>query len=322
MGVDYGEKRGVRETANRKWLVARRTFLKASGALLAGAGLSQVSCAMLPGRRRRSLRFGVVTDCHYADADRAGTRHYRESLDKLGECVELMNDRNVDFLIELGDFKDQNKPPVEAKTISYLRAVEKAFRKFRGPTYHALGNHDLDSISKKQFLDNVENTGIHPAKSYYSFDSGGVHFIVLDANYKSDGSSYDHGNFNWTDTNIPPTELAWLEEDLAGVQGPAIVFNHQLLDGAGSQYVKNAKAIRAVLQSSSKVAAVFQGHHHDGSYSQIEGIHYHTLKATVEGSGRQNNSYAVVEVRPGGDIIVTGYRKAVSRELADAALPV
>jgi alkaline phosphatase len=61
---------------------------------------------------------------------------------------------------------------------------------------------------------------------------------------------------------------------------------------------------------------VFQGHQHSGGYSQIEGIHYYTLKAVVEGPGEEDNAYAVVEVRPDGRIIVTGYRKAVSRRMA------
>ena len=30
---------------------------------------------------------------------------------KLSECVDLMNEQKVDFLIELGDFKDQGNPP-------------------------------------------------------------------------------------------------------------------------------------------------------------------------------------------------------------------
>jgi hypothetical protein len=79
--------------------------------------------------------------------------------------------------------------------------------------------------------------------------------------------------------------------------------------------VKNAAQVRQILKASGKVLAVFQGHHHSGSYNSIEGIHYYTLKATVEGRGSENNSYAIVEVNPDGSITVTGYRKAESKEL-------
>lgn len=282
--------------------------------------LTPFSCSGPTGRARRpgTVRFGIVTDCHYADADTVGTRYYRHSLDKLAECIDAMNKLQVDFLVELGDFKDQNSPPVERKTLSYLRAAESVFRKFDGPTYHVLGNHDADSISKTQFLNNIENTGIDSDSSYYSFDYNGVHFVVLDANYKTDGADYDHGNFDWTDANIPPAELQWLRQDLATSCGEVIILIHQLLDGTGSHYVKNAAEARQILEQSGRNLAVFQGHFHDGGYNLIGGIHYYTLKAVIEGPSPENNSYAIVEVRPDMSIIVTGYRKADSKQLAPA----
>jgi hypothetical protein len=181
-----------------------------------------------------------------------------------------------------------------------------------------LGNHDADSLSKAQFLANVENTGMAPDKSYYSFDFNCVHFVVLDANYITDGTDYDHGDFDWTDANVPPVELQWLRQDLAASGGAVIVLIHQLLDGTGPYYVKNAAEVRQILEQSGRVLAVFQGHHHDGGYSRIEGIHYYTLKALVEGPGTENNSYAIVEVLPDMSITVTGYRKAVSKKLVPA----
>ena len=265
------------------------------------------------------MRFGIVTDCHYADADPLGTRFYRESLGKLAECVDRMNTERVDFLIELGDFKDQNRPAVEEKTLVHLQNIEAAFRRFNGRRYHVLGNHDVDSISKQQFLSHVEDTGIDAGRSYYSFDVSGLHFIVLDANYRPDGSDYDHGNFDWTNANIPAHELDWLQRDLAACSGCTVVFVHQRLDGAGPVFVKNASQVRRILQASGQVLAVFQGHDHDGDYSHLDGIHYYTLKAVVEGHGEDNNSYAVIEVHPDRNVTVTGYRRASSMRLSCAA---
>ena len=308
------------ESGGHHWCVTRRDCLKSSVRALASLTALPLSCApeSRSSARQGTARFGIVTDCHYANADAAGTRFYRQSLDKLSECVALMNAEKVDFLIELGDFKDQDKPPVEKKTLSYLQAVERVFQGFHGPTYHVLGNHDLDSISKRQFLAGIDNTNIDPSRSYDSFDLNALHFIVLDANFKTDGSAYDHGNFDWTDANIPPDELAWLNRDLSETSGPVIVFTHQLLDGTGSVYINNADEVRHILQASGKVLAVFQGHHHSGSYTQIAGIHYYTLKALVEGSGPDNNSYAIAEIFPDSSIMVTGYRKAQSRQLVSS----
>ena len=297
-----------------KWFITRRDFLKAS--VLAGLSTAVFSGCSHLNRSRTKAYFGIVTDSHYADTDARDGRYYRESTGKMAECVEFMNEQKVGFLVELGDFKDQNDPAVEERTISHLRAIEKVFQQFQGPKYHVIGNHDIDSISKEQFLENITNTNIRAGSACYSFDSRGIHFVVLDANYRTDGISYDRGNFTWTDTHIPPLQLEWLRQDLAATSIPTITFIHQLLDGTGGLYVDNAEEVRNILQASGKVLAVFQGHKHDGDYNNIEGIHYYTLKAMVAGSGPENNSYATVDVLGDNDIIVTGYRKAVSRKLS------
>jgi len=297
--------------------MSRRTFLRGGAAVAANAALASLSC-VAPDRFTRSgrpVRFGIVTDCHYADAEAVGTRFYRESPGKLAECVVRMNAERVDFLVELGDFKDQDRPAVERKTLSYLQAIEAVFRGFRGPRYHVLGNHDMDSISKQQFLSRVTNPGTANGRGYYSFDVKGLHCIVLDANYRADGGDYDHGDFDWTDANVPAHELDWLQQDLAASRGPVVVFIHQLLDGTGPVYVKNASELRPVLGASGRVLAVFQGHHHEGAYSCINNIHYYTLPAMVEGTGGENNSYAIVEVHPSRGVTVTGYHKAPSMRL-------
>ncbi|MBN2132055.1 MAG: metallophosphoesterase [Sedimentisphaerales bacterium] len=301
--------------------ISRRELLRVAGASFMAPALLSLSCTRsgISGRTRRPVRFGLVTDCHYADAEPAGTRFYGESLAKLSECVALMNDEQVDFLIELGDFKDQGRPPVERETLSYLQAIENVFQRFNGPTYHVLGNHDMDSISKAQCLARMKNTNVDAGRSYYSFDVRSIHCVVLDANYTSSGQDYDHGNFDWTDANIPPAELDWLRKDLATASGPVVAFLHQLLDGTGSVYVKNAADVRDILEGAGNVLAVFQGHHHAGSYTCISGIHYYTLKALIEGSGLASSAYAIAEVQPDGNITISGYRKAESRHLAPPA---
>ena len=293
------------QTRNR-WQTSRRDFLKGSTALLIGGVLAQ------EGEEKRALRFGLVTDFHYADCEKRGTRHYRESLGKMKECVSLMNEKKVAFLAELGDLKDQADQPKEKETRAFLKTIEAEFAEFKGPRYHVIGNHDIDSISKEQFLANVENTGIAKDKSYYSFDSKWVHFVVLDANYLADGSDCAPGNCEWTDTHVPKKELEWLRRDLEATKLPVVVLAHQRLDGRGSHFTKNSDEVRKLLEKSGRVLVVFQGHDHRGGHSLIGGIHYYTLKAAVEGSGEENNSYGIVEVRRNGDIVVEGFRKAVN----------
>jgi predicted phosphodiesterase len=295
--------------------ITRRDFLKLSSFILTGLTISPkfaFSQKRNPGIR---VKFGIVTDSHYADTHPKRNRYFRESISKMKECVELMNQMEVDFLIELGDFKDQDSPPNKNNTLIYLRTIESIFRQFKGPKYHVIGNHDLDSISKEDFSKIANNTMIPSHSTFYSFDLKSLHFIVLDANFKSDGSDYRNGNFDWRDTNISTSEIDWLKMDLRSTNKPIIVFIHQQLDCEGDLCVNNADEVRNILDNSSKAIAVIQGHNHNGDYRQIKGIHYYTLKAMVDGSGSQNNSYAIVEVFDDGSISITGYRKAVTKKL-------
>ena len=304
--------------SDRSWIITRRDFLKASALGVTFLSFSQLSA--LAGSDNNVIRFAIVTDAHYGDIDTSEntSRFYKESIAKMTECVELMNKEKVDFLIELGDFKDAAPKGDQPQTIEYIKAIENVYQQFQGPKYHVLGNHDIDCITKEQFMANIKNTGIKDGLSYYSFDQNGVHFVVLDANYRDDCVSYAPGNYKWTSANIPPTELDWLKQDLQQAKGPAIIFIHQLLDGEGDVYVDNASQVRQVLEDAGNVLAVFNGHHHTGQHNLINNIHYYTLKAMVEGSGQENNAYAIVELHKDSSIAITGYRKAVSKVLMPA----
>ena len=229
--------------------IARRQFIKLTG--MATTGLLLNSCFS---SKNKSIRFGLVTDSHYADREPAGNRHYRESLGKMQECIEVMNKEKVDFLIHLGDFKDQDQSQKTENTLEYLRTLETEFSKFDGPRYHCVGNHDVDSITKQQFLTNVENTGIPKDKSYYSFDSGDFHCVVLDSNFHEDGRDhYFKEGADWKNTNMPKSELEWLSKDLKSTDLPVLIFAHHPLHKyeahGGSYQVRNYEEIQQILQS-------------------------------------------------------------------------
>ncbi len=286
--------------------LTRRDFIKTSSVLIAGL-------TVLPSyrfKKVRSVRFGWVTDIHYAEAEAKWNRYYNEGLDKLKEVVDLFNEENVDFAIETGDFKDQHEPPVEKDTLSFLKAIEAEFSKFHGSRYHVLGNHDMDSLSKDQFMNEIDNTGIEDKSTYYFFDRNGIRFVVLDACFTEEDKPYNHNDYSWKDTNIPQVELNWLENVLKSSDYPVCVFAHQLLDNSGDMYVNNSEEVRRILEKSKKVFCVLQGHMHEGDMNVINDILYFTQKALVEGSGAENNSYSIVTVNSKGEVLIEGYRKA------------
>ncbi len=249
--------------------------------------------------RSNKVRFGLVADLHYAEVSTLGSRQYSLSGQKLAKAIEIIRLQKPEFLIELGDFKDQATPPDAKGTLDYLRAIESVLQSFGGPVYHVLGNHDMDSLSKEEFLATTQNARSANGKAYYSFRMRGCTSIVLDANFNVDGSHYNRGNFDWTYSSVPEHQLEWLKGELKRAEGPVFLFIHQLLDGfsavPSSVCVKNWPQIVKILEESRKVAAVFQGHHHEGHYSLRQGIHYFTLPAMVEG-GLEQNSFAVVEI--------------------------
>jgi len=290
----------------------RRDFIKAisGGLLLMYAGSSANA---LPEGRKHSVRFGIITDSHYADIDTEGTRHYRDSLGKVREAVGCFNDSDLDFIIELGDMKDMAPEKDAHETLRYLDEIEKEFLKFKGPAYHVLGNHDMDCISKEEFLSHTRNYGKANGKPHYAFTVKGVRFIILDANFNEDMSPYCRGNFKWTSAWIPQEQLEWLKKELKdNLRKPVIVFIHQLLDSNSDinpiLCVGNADEIREILESHGHVAAVFQGHHHPGHYSCSNGIHYITLPGMIEKDAPAHNSYATVELRLDGSICIDGFK--------------
>jgi|WetSurMetagenome_2_1015567.scaffolds.fasta_scaffold202278_2 hypothetical protein len=262
------------------------------------------------------LRIGLVTDVHYAEIPDNGNRTYSQSLVKLQSFIDTMNRLKPDFIIELGDFKDMDTPPIAAKALIYLNRAEKVFSGFQGPRYHVLGNHDEDCITKQKFLSVIENTGISPDKSHYSFDMRGFHCVVLDACFDSTGKEYSSGKYNWGDANIPNSELKWLKSDLKETQLPVLVFIHHRLDGYGAYFIKNASTVRRILERKGKVTAVFQGHYHEGNYQCINNIHYYTLRSLVEGNSPKGYNFALAEITSDGKINIRGFGETETTEMS------
>lgn len=280
-------------------ILNRRAFIQGSTLFLAGAATGCSGLQSIGGNQ--PVRIGLITDIHYADKTRVNTRYYRDSLAKMQQAVAYFNEARPDFIVELGDLVDSAGGSVEIE-LDYLRTIEAELAKAKAPRHYVLGNHCVDVLTKEEFL---ANTG---AKStYYSFNQGRYHFVVLDACFREDGEPYGRNNSNWRDTNIPPAELQWLENDLASTDRPTIIFIHQRLDKTTYHSVNNHADVRAILEAGGKVQAVFQGHSHENEYVMVNGIHYCVVRAMVEGEGAKNNSYGMLTIAPNGSMMIDGF---------------
>ena len=280
--------------------LGRRAFLRNGTLLLAAATVDASS--LLAEEQESKLRVGLVTDLHYADKPPAGTRHYRETPDKLAAAAKQFGKDKPAFLVELGDFIDA-ADSVDTE-LGYLKRINRDFTAICKNRHYVLGNHCVYTLTKTEFLE-----GVGQKKSYYSFDSSDFHFVVLDSCFRSDGEPYGRKNFEWTDPNIPAAEVEWLKADLKETSKKAVVFAHQRLDVSNHYGVKNAADVRKVLEQSEKVLAVLQGHSHKNDHKDIGGIHYCTLVAMVEGSGAESNGYSLMNLAEDGTIQISGFRK-------------
>jgi alkaline phosphatase len=287
--------------------IGRRVFLRGGILLLSTVGVPALDA--VAANVESALTVGLITDLHHADKPPAGSRYYRQTLGKFAEAAQRFAIEKPDFVVELGDLIDA-ADSVETE-LGYLETINQQFASVCDERHYVLGNHCVDTLTKAEFLGHVGQS-----ESYYSFDQSGFHFIVLDSCFRRDGEPYQRKNFDWTDANIPTAELRWLAADLELTNDPVIVFAHQRLDVTGQHSVHNAAEVRRLLEKSDKVFAVFQGHSHQNDVQEINGIHYCTLVAMIEGSGSQNSGYAVLDIHRDGTLRLTGFRRQQNHQFA------
>ena len=256
------------------------------------------------------VRFGLVADPHVADLPDAIGRRYRLAAGRIEAAAKTLAAEDAEFLVELGDLKDAG--PDEAATLANLAAAAVALRAFPGPVHPVLGNHDVDRITKAQFLRGfADGLGLpDPPAPFGAFDVRGVRFVRLDCDFFPDGRELDVGDRNHRDCTVPPDHVAWLRGVLAAAPGPCVVFCHSLLTGDWDSVITNGADIRAVLEAAGNVCAVFQAHTHADAFKEIDGIRYCTVPSIAHDAG----PYERVDVFPDGRVRVRGFAGAPDRE--------
>ncbi len=140
---------------------------------------------------------------------------------------------------------------------------ERAVTRMGVPFYQAIGNHDLELTAKTTEAAGA-TYGAYFGPSYYSFDRGAVHYVVLD-NVFWHGSGYVG--------YLAERQLQWLAADLATVQpgAPVIVLLHippvsTMMDRTGEAFnptisMTNKEALYRVLEPYD--AYLLSGHTHE-----------------------------------------------------------
>ncbi len=249
------------------------------------------------------LSFGVISDVQYCEGKSYGSRFFSNSLTKLDEAINDLNNSDIDFIVNLGDLIDRDFKSFEP----VMHILEKSDNRI----YHVLGNHDF--TVKRRYKKNVRNK-LTGDESYYSFTKYGFRFIMLNtceiSNYygpvlsaikarvivdKLETKSYPSA-FDWNG-EMSKKQIEWFKSELAEARDRdenVLVFSHHTIEPAGPHNVFNREEMLEIVSDYDNIIAWFSGHDHSGDYHHTHNIHFVTMKGMVETPDK--NSWAIVEI--------------------------
>jgi 3',5'-cyclic AMP phosphodiesterase CpdA len=187
-----------------------------------------------------AFSFAVFGDVHANDTV------YRKIISRINA------DKSIEFAVNTGDLVNRGEKN------DYLKYLE-LNKSLRVPIYTAKGNHDAVYYGYRYFNKYI-------GESYYSFDRGNSHFIILD---------------NALRRNFDSSQYNWLLSDLkADKKEHTFVFFHKpVFDGSGlySDYIMESKRFGELIMGTfrrNKVDMVFTGHIHGYGKAEREGVVY------------------------------------------------
>jgi len=252
-----------------------------------------------------ALSFGVIADPQYADQAARGTRYYRQSIQKLKNAMERLNQDSLDFVVTLGDVIDKN--------FASFDTMMPLYDTLKAPSRFVLGNHDF-SVADEKKKDVM--AAMKMPRSYYSELRHGWRLIYLDG---TDISTFRYSKNDprtisaqkvlqgfkkqklrqavpWNG-GIGKEQMKWLKKELDTAKSAkerVIIFNHYpAYPSADGHNLWNAKEVVDLISSCDHVMAYMNGHNHKGNYAEHKGCHYVNFKGMVE--TENTNAYAIVK---------------------------
>ncbi len=217
------------------------------------------------------MKFLLFADLHYSPG-RFKTLEW-EALHTFQRHAE---EAQCDMIIHAGDFCHR---PLEVT--DYINA----YNSFHIPSYHCLGNHDMDTCSME------ETVRLYNMPSdYYFFDKGGYRFVVLNTSYIKDGENYipysSSNYFKYPEKDlIPPFELEWLRETVNSSDYPCILISHAAFDRVNG--IRNREEVLDLINEANEkkphsVLMCINGHYHRDHLGILNGVIYYDMNAASQ----------------------------------------
>jgi alkaline phosphatase len=297
--------------------IVKKVLFKSIVIVVIVFGASQLYNAIPKWHRKiktnEDLKIGIITDTHIhpkrIDRDNKNQNAPRRLTEKdmipIRNFVADMKIFKPDFIVHLGDVIEGTNDQ-DYVGIMGINLVKNELEKIGVPIYWAIGNHELRSLTKEQF---VETLGLSSLTQ--SFDIGDYRFVILDANYNVKNLPRTPPLDNiYIPGHIPPGELKWLKERLM-TEKQVFVFMHHgaFLDGSVGDYdekkrqnkikksINNAKELQEIFKEY-RVAGFFNGHMEARRYEKSQWTAYYSLTGTKK-SKKYPDSYYELTITDG-----------------------
>jgi Icc protein len=249
--------------------LSRREFLGYLGSgAVAGTATLLTGCSWATGGKRTpGLKLVFYTDVH--------ARREWETPKALAMAAEAINRQHPDIVIGGGDLITDGFQSGAEAVAPRWDVYMGMHRAIRGELHSAIGNHDLVGAIPEDGSTPAEDPRaefrrrLGVTRTYYSFDAGGYHFMLLDSIEIVGGKLKYRGH-------ISAGQLEWIRQDLATVPGdqpiilamhiPLVTSFYQMTEGAtaaapANRVVTNNREVLNLFDAHN-LQLVLQGHLH------------------------------------------------------------
>ena len=244
------------------------------------------------------IRFGLFADLHSSLPGTEARGSSMRTADDLRKGMARFAGEGVSFAVCLGDCLQ----PASDRAAQYeqMKALVRDWSGYGFPVHITPGNHEFQQLSFADYLEIFQTD-----RTWYSFSLGGIRFVFLDTAFNPDGTHFSEDNFDWRFAKIPDEEAAWLKK-LLSVPARTFVFAHYNLFFAPGEpeaewyQIGNHAEIRAVLEASGCVEAVFQAHLHEFRSLERNGIRYVNVPSPERSPAYSPDDFPVAEILDSG----------------------
>ena len=221
------------------------------------------------------------------------------------DAIAQINEQSdIDFVMFTGDLIDKSFE-------KELKAFLPHANKLNAPWYFAFGNHDRcvgGYLNTLVYLDMVRNSNenFKFKKAYYSFEpKKNYKVIVLDNIITDEITSNGY---------IDEVQLKWLKKELDSSKNDTVlIFMHvPVIEPFASpnHKMRNAYALKQLIESYDNPIGVFQGHYHAAKITQHDNVLYVSSPALVS----YPNAFRIVNVTNYKDKVVFDFTWKETRE--------